>query len=66
MLRHISRLTSKRPVGVRKRNDGGRSGYEEGRMMRPWYMPPAYGDGSGGPQIVKCHSKRLVSSGSAW
>jgi hypothetical protein len=36
MDRHISRFTSKRPLGVRKRKDGGRSGYVAGRMMRPW------------------------------
>lgn len=35
--------------------------------MRPWYMPPAYGDGAGGPRSVKCHSCRLFSeSGAAW
>lgn len=36
ILRQISRLTSKRPDGVRKRNDGGRRGYDGGRVMRPW------------------------------
>lgn len=36
ILRQISRLTSKRPVGVRKRKAGGRRGYCGGRMMRPW------------------------------
>lgn len=35
MLRQISRLTSKRPDGVRKRKEGGRSGYWAGREMRP-------------------------------
>lgn len=36
MLRQISRLTSKRPEGVRKRKEGGRRGYVDGRTMRPW------------------------------
>lgn len=34
--------------------------------MRPWYMPPANGDGAGGPRNVKCHSNMLVSRGAAW
>jgi hypothetical protein len=29
-------------------------------------MPPAYAEGDPGPLIVKCHSKMLSSSGSAW
>lgn len=33
--------------------------------MRPWYRPPAKGEGAGGPLSVKCHSKRFVSSGEA-
>ena len=33
-------------------------------MIRPWYMPSAYGV-EGGPWRVKCHSKRLVSRGAA-
>jgi hypothetical protein len=41
MLRQISRLTSKRPEGVRKRKFGGFKGYVAGRVMRPWYIPPA-------------------------
>lgn len=36
ILRQISRLTSKRPEGVRKRKLGGRSGYVGGKVMRPW------------------------------
>lgn len=65
MDRQISRLVSNRPEGVRKRNDGGRSGYVGGRMIRPWYAPCSYGE-LGGPRMVKCHSNRLVSSGDAW
>lgn len=61
ILRQISRLTSNRPDGVRNRNEGGRSGYCGGRTIRPWYTPPAYGDGAGGPAIVKCQSKRFES-----
>jgi hypothetical protein len=65
MLKQISRLASKRPDGVRKRNEGGRKGYVLGSTMRPWYMPAAKGD-EGGPRRVKCHSKRFVSRGEAW
>ena len=36
MLRQISRLTSNRPEGVRKRKLGGRRGYVGGSTMRPW------------------------------
>ena len=32
--------------------------------MRPWYAPSLYGV-EGGPLRVKCHSKRLDSSGAA-
>ena len=36
-------------------------------MIRPWYRPPAYGDGEGGPRSVKCHSWRSSSlTGAAW
>ena len=67
MLRQISRFTSKRPDGVRKRKFGGLRGYVVGRVMRPWYSPPAKGEGDGGPRRVKCHSWRLESeTGAAW
>lgn len=33
-------------------------------MMRPWYAPSLYGV-DGGPERVKCHSKRLDSRGAA-
>jgi hypothetical protein len=32
--------------------------------MRPWYTPPSKSVPAG-PRIVKCHSKRLSSRGSA-
>lgn len=42
-------------------------GYAGGNVILPWYMPPAYGEGAGGPRSVKCHSCRLSSdSGAAW
>jgi hypothetical protein len=66
MLRQISLLASNRPDGVRKRNDGGRSGYVGGKTIRPWYIPFANAE-DGGPRKVKCHSKRSESeAGEAW
>ena len=41
---------------------GGFMGYSVGSKMRPWYRPPSKSDPSGA-RIVKCHSKRLSSSG---
>jgi len=64
MLRQIFLPTSKRPVGHRNMNSGGLYGYCEGRMMRPWYSPPANGVSSG-PRSTKCQSKRLSSAGCA-
>ena len=37
---------------------GGFIGYSGGRVIRPWYRPPAKSL-SGGPRTVKCHSNKL-------
>ena len=51
-------LVSNRPLGVSRTIDGGRNGYSVGSKILPWYIPPS-NSVSGGPRMVKCHSKRL-------
>ena len=50
---------------VRTMMFGGFMGYSAGKMILPWYTPPSKSV-SLGPRTVKCHSKRLSSSGWAW
>ncbi len=62
--RQIFLPTVNRPDALSSAIDGGLKGYSAGSVMRPWYRPPSKAV-PGGPRMVKCHSKRLPSSGAA-
>ena len=62
--RQIFLPTVKRPEALSSVIEGGLKGYSGGSVIRPWERPPSKAV-PGGPRMVKCHSKRLSSSGDA-